>query len=596
MISTSIEFQNEVTTQTKARDMHAKAVFRLVDVDAKDDCTASSTSTSSISDPSLMIDDVEGITINYATCEPNRWLADGSFALLPDEPPYENMGWWSDLEGDLSDATSREFATEITNTFQCTVDQSTSGFTVLWDVTNGEFAEDFTIKYYDGTNTLIQTVNIVGNTDADFVDDTAVANWRKIELIIEKWSVGERIARIEEVIFGIVKTYSKELENLIGLKVDRQLDVIAEDIVEGKLNFTIDNQDQAFNILNPTGIFQFLQKNQRIDAFLGVNTGAIIEYVPMGKYYLDDWSTNENTLEASFDAVDWLERMRKQTYYKGLNQTRSLYDLAIDVCTDFGLDATEYSIDTALQSITPTAFLPICNYKQALQYIAIAGQAVLYCDREGIVTIEQMGNTNTGVTIDIQNAFEPSPKINLTDVLKRVDTKVYTITTSASTTQVAKATVDISGTQTIIIEYDFPASSVNAGISAGTLDSATYYTNACFLTITHTGSTTITLTGNQIALTTSINETTTTSDEGEVRVIENQLITTTALAINVGAYIKQELEKRNIFFVNWRMNPSLEITDIVDVENQFETSEDVRIIKQNFVFTGALDGTTEVRG
>jgi hypothetical protein len=143
----------------------------------------------------------------------------------------------------------------------------------------------------------------------------------------------------------------------------------------------------------------------------------------VGKYFLNNWETNQNSLEAKFTATDVFDLMHQKKYYKGIIGSTTLYDLAQSVLQDYGFYDTDYSIDTALNSIYTTNPLKICTYKEALQQIAIAGMCVYYVDRQGIIILKQLDSTATGYTILRDNMREPTPKITLSPVVKSVDLK-----------------------------------------------------------------------------------------------------------------------------------------------------------------------------
>lgn len=590
MRTVSAGFTTEVTTQTKARESIAKIVFRQVDVDARTDATVTSTSTETVSDTAYTVDDIDFIDRNYATYETDRWQLGGGFKLLPSSAPYQSMGWWS---GILSHATLKTFTHNITITCTFTGDHSSPGISINWDSTNGECAEEFDVKFYDSSNVLIETISETTNTDSQYSNDTAVSNYRKIEVIIKKWSVGDRRARIEEIIFGVITVYSKD-NKLITCRISEEIDIVSATIPANQLEFTIDNLDNAFDILNPSGIYSYLQEQQRIDAYMGVMVSGAEEYVNMGRFYLDEWKTEDNQIGATFKALDRLNLLNQETYYKGLKQTITLYDLAEDVLQDFGLTSSEYNIDTALQSITMTNFLPVCTYREALQYIATAGECVFYVDRDNIIQIIQLSNTSTGVTLDFDNSYK-APSINLEKIIKQYDVDLNTYSTSGSTSDIYKGIVYINGTSTIWLTYDSPAENASASVDVGSIDAETYYTGACSLTITSTGDTAITITGNVISISKTPITTSGESTGGVVKV-ESPLITDSQRASSVGAWVKSELQKREIFESEWRTNPALELTDLADIENQFTTYTDSRILKQEFNYDGALKGKTTLRG
>jgi hypothetical protein len=594
VISTSAEFQALIGTQTALREMYGKVVFKQVDVTAKSDATATASSTNSASSPSYTINGTEEAIKNYATFEDDRWILDGTFALAPDIEPFVDIEYLNDY---LSDASTRLVTPNLKYYDTFLSDHTSVGITIIFDVGNNEWAEEFDIIYYDSGLSIIDTVVIIGNTDAYFVDETDIINYRKIEIVVKKWSKGNRFARINEVYFGIIYIFSKENGLLMKFKNEEFVDLISETIKANNLDFSIDNTDQKYNILNPAGGYQYLQTLQELESYIGIKLADnTIEYVKMGLFFLNTWETTKDELEAKFIGVGKLELMHQRKFYKGLKQSTTMYAEAIRVIEDYGYISTDYNIDVALQSITLDSFLPILSYKECLQAVSIASQSVLYEDRDGVINIKQLTRVSTGYTIKKENMYIDVPKIELGALLKQVDVNVFTITEALALSDIAISTKNISGTKDILIIYDNPASTVSAVISSGTINTSTFYTNACFLNVTATGATTITVSGKVLTLTADIETTSTTNTDGEIRNINVSLITDDDVANDVGAWIKTELELRNIFDPYWRHDPSVEIGDLLDIENQFVTQTDVVVRHNKFIYDGGLEGTTDVKG
>jgi hypothetical protein len=325
---------------------------------------------------------------------------------------------------------------------------------------------------------------------------------------------------------------------------------------------------------------------------IGIMVNGAIEYAKLGTFYLLSWNT-PTKLEASFVARDRLELLQK-TYRKGLYQSRTLYNLAIDVLTEEGLTADDYSVDTALQSITVNSYIPILKTREALNLIAVAGNAICYIDRDNKITIKQLTATSTGYEIDFNNAYS-TPAINLDNVVKTVDVNVSAFNNDTATTDIFKGAITLAGTSDIWIDYKDHAINGSATVDVGTLNSATYYTCSALLNITHTGTVTITITGKKLNKYT-YPVTVTNDTTGDELKIDNQLITTNTQAVNVADWILAEKNKRKILTSNWRQNPALETGDIIDIETQFNTYTNTRVTKQIIDYNGALKGTTEVRG
>src|SRR5690606_15025965 len=224
----------------------------------------------------------------------------------------------------------------------------------------------------------------VNNTLTTYVLVQGLDNYGKIVITIKKWAKPYRRARITEVDFGVIKDY--EDDKLIKLNIIEEMNIISDKIPSNEVRFTIDNSSKEFNILNPEGFYRFLKERQEVTAAIGVEVREDeFEFVPMGKFYLTDWQSDEGALTTTFIARDIFELLENKEY-TSINNT-NLYDLAEDILTKAGVE--DYYIDPKLKDIPTNGFEKPLNSRKALQYLGIAGKAAVYQDRQGILQIKQ---------------------------------------------------------------------------------------------------------------------------------------------------------------------------------------------------------------
>lgn len=483
------------------------------------------------------------------------------------------------------------YATNPTLTFTFGSTHSSIGFTVTFDVNNNEYSENFIINAYDESDALIESINVIGNTKSVCEVENPVSNYKKIEIVITKWSKSYRRARVLEVVFGILKVYTGT--ELTDFGVLEEISTTSKQISSNELNFSIDNQDKKFDFFNPSGVYAYMQKTMRIETYIGVDTGVGIEYANTGKFYLVEWNSKNDGLIASFKARDKLDLMTGSTYKKGLYQSRTLYNLVVDVLTDFGFTSSDYNIDTALSSITVYSYMPKLSYRDALQLIAVAGMAVVYVDRDDIIQIKQLTSPASTYTLEFANSYA-KPVVELAPIIKSVEVSSYSFNSDSDSSELFKGTQTITGTVDMWVDYS-PATEASASVSSGSINSSTYYTSGALLNITASGSVTITVTGKKLnAYKTPI--VVTNSTDGVSITVDNILISDPNFADSVADWvIAEEGKQYKSKSSNWRQNPMLEAGDIITVENVF-SSFDARITKQNIKFNGALSGETEVFG
>lgn len=592
MISVSQQYKDSVYSPSRATD--AKIIFQIVDVTAQSDATPTVTGEASISKKIQTVNGSTELSAKYATFEQNYWKLDGSFVLPPKatETGYE-VGWWS---SDLCGADGTFTIAQII-TMQFTINHSSIGLSIMFDTLANEYASEFTITVYDSGNAVIYTQSIIGNVLSKYILQQSLSNYRKIVITITKWVNGYRRARVSEISFGIVEEHTGT--EIVSETVFEDMDTLSNQVSSNELKFSLDNQDKRFNLINPSGVYPYLQRKQKLLPYIGVEkSNTAVEYIPMGVFYLNEWQSDEGTLTASFTARDMLDILSQTIYRKGKYQTRSLYNLAIDVLTDAGV--TDYTVDVALQAINCTGYIPLVTYRDALQMIALAGMAVVYCDRYGNVTIKQLSNMASAETISFDNVYS-SPLIKLDTLINTVDINVNIYNAQGTATEIYRGIVTINGTIDMWIEYtSTPCQTVSATVTGGTLNTATYYGNAALLNITAAGSVTIVATGTVLDKSNSVYELKdSTAPAGEQSLpvkVDNPLIGSNAIASNVATWILAEYKKRFLYDINWRMNPAYECGDIVTVQDEFSANKTMRITKQEFTFAGYLGGKTNGKG
>ena len=420
-----------------SRSVKARVTFDVSDITAKPDVSSITTTNQAtgISNKDQLINGVRSQKYNLATYEPGRFKLDGSFSF-PDDVPANNleMGFVSDNSCD----SASDFAVYPVIIFVFGSAHSTIGATVTFDVLNDdEYATEFSIAAYDGTDTEIDSIEVTGNTDPRYLWETPLNGFEKVTITIKKWSVGSRRARVAEVDFGIVKTYTDD--NLIKCSLVEELDLTTGQLPSAEFKFTVDNSAREFNILNPDGFYAYLQERQPVKAEMAVDMGGWYQYIPIGDYLLLDWTSDEGSLTASFTARTNLDIMANYDYENLVAETGySLHDMAVAVFAVCGI--TNYSIDAALESILTNALVKKTSCRNVLQMIALAGGANIYVTRDNLITIKvSPGSLGTETdTVDLDNMYE-EPKIELDKIVKSVAVTYWTDLSTSAIVSVANA-------------------------------------------------------------------------------------------------------------------------------------------------------------
>ena len=564
----------------------------LTDPDAYEDATAEDNGAVHISNTNQIVSEVDKNIIPYATLEQNLWVLDGSRVITPTSN-YGDCGYISDVI-----CNSKGVFTTlpiVTIKFSMVHDNLIPGLTIVWGEAYNEYAVDFTVKAYKG-NTVVATKEVEGNDSLKSVVEIDMVEYDSISIIISKWSLAHRRARIAEILPGIEKKYYKN--DLFSFEHSQEVDPISASLPKSEISFSIDNTDNSYNPNNLNSLAKYLIERQEVKSRYGYKIGDDVEWIDCGTFYMSEWDAPQGGMTADFKARDLLEFMTG-TYYYGVYSPNgvSLYNLAESVLLDANLPleddgAVKWVIDERLKNIYTVAPLPIDTHANCLQLIANASGSVIYQDRRGVLHIEPFMAKETDYTINHFNSYSKS-EITLSKPLKQVDVSCYSYNISSDSTELYKGDMTLSGTQKLLITYSGTATNVSASVRGGTLVSATYYANACELEITANGTVTIIVTGKSIE-SSSVMVTTPSSSKGESVTVDNMLITNQDRAIAIGSWVESYMKNRMVLSSDWRADPRLDTLDIIDNENDYNTNKTL-ITSLNYQYNGTFKGTCEGR-
>jgi hypothetical protein len=323
----------------------------------------------------------------------------------------------SELEVNIA-GYSRPVQAPVTLTVEFNGVHSSAGITVSFDSVLGEYAVDYDVEAYDFNGSLITKVSIVNNTEIIHQALGQLYGYKKLVITVKKWSKPYRRARILEVDFGIVKIYTDD--NLIRLNLVEDLDLTSGQIPSAEFRFEVDNADRAFNILNPTGFYKYLQERQSIYAAVGIeHDDGSVNFIPLGEYFLAEWMSNEGALTATFTARTILDVMASYPYENLTAREISLKQLAEEV---FAIcKVTSYEIDSSLESVMTNGLVKRTDCKTALQMIAIAGCSNIITARTGVIKLvkaDTIGEAQDSFTFD--NVYN-EPQIELGKIVKTAE-------------------------------------------------------------------------------------------------------------------------------------------------------------------------------
>lgn len=333
----------------------------------------------------------------YATYESNFWKANGISFFLPEKK--------SDYRKDGITSTNLfEESFHVKFVFGCGK-SDIKGLTIKF---GRNYPTKFTIVTDNATSFEYE------NTEELFKSDDVFENTESIELVITEMNVPNSRVRIDYIIFGLGLEYDDEW--ISEASSNTTLSAINEDLPESEFKVTLCNDNQLFNVDNPSSDINFLESGQKVNVMMGyMLDDGNIEWIKMHSLYVSEWSADDSS--ATITAVDILKYLDEK-YYKGIyyEDGISLYDLAVLVLTDAGLNEDEYYIDSYMKKVYVHNPLPNVTHKEALQIIANAGRCIMDYDRNGKIRIRVAFKPTYDTTSNGETYFSNAPTIdNLTE-------------------------------------------------------------------------------------------------------------------------------------------------------------------------------------
>lgn len=567
-----------------------KVKFNIVDPETNPDL--SSNSEEVFSD----LDNIKETTIpqtkNYATLEKNFWLLNDSQPIYGSEELEQTY-----VSSYMSDKNCL-FSDKACITLTSSVYLTTLGLTMVFDSIDKNYAKKLKVKAYrDSTMIMDKDYTLSSYSDRlIFADNEELVRWNKIEIYFIESSLPYRRIRVNQLLFGIMETYTDE--NLISAESKEKTTMINSELPTHTFKFTIDNMNKLFNPDNPQGWYRYILQQQPISYEWGYQLDdGTIEWILGGKMLLTG-SVEVGENQVSFSTTSLINYLTK-VYKKGVYNSsgRSLYDLAVDVLEDSNIDSSQYNLWIGLKSIKTDAPLPKLEARQLLQIIATTGNCILFTNRENVINIQPFNYVLNpdGMSYDF---ITSNPVVKVQSELHNTIIYINHYSKEDNVSELFKnESLEITGTKTIEIEYDL-ATDISATITGGTIVSANYYGRYAILKITNTGEDTISLkvSGKKINNSQTI-DSKQFNDDGENIEYKNDLITQmveSSKETKLKDFIGNWYNNRNIYSFENRGDIVKDTREIIPIETDFSNSLIGYLVENNINYDGAWSGNSVV--
>lgn len=329
----------------------------------------------------------------YSTGELNLTVLDGSCAIVPSSPPYGTTGFLSAKIFD--DSNHPVIRLELPSESKSSI----PGVSICWSTVFEEYATDFSVSAYLGTNRL-KTVTVNGNKSVRSDVDVELSGFDAVEIEVLKWCLPNRRVRVEQVKIGRYLVFDKT--KILSYSHSSARDPISGQLSQESISFSLDNSDRTWDSVNPQGIYKYIYERQPVTVRYGMDVDGKTEWVSGGMFFLSEWSVPANSIEASFQARDAFLYL-SSTKYTG-RKYGTLYEMCYDALEQLEADGITAEISDELKDYSTDITSDGSAYHNSdiLQLAANAAGMALYQTRDGVIKINRVyGSVASDSVLDI---------------------------------------------------------------------------------------------------------------------------------------------------------------------------------------------------
>lgn len=343
--------------------------FGLIDVTAKPDTTVTASDKQSFIDvQDLALDGVCPAT--SATLEKDYWKLDGSYEPFPDSPQNTSWGIWSNSMSDENGIFSVPPVIELS--FQNV--HKTAGLTFEFCPYGNNYCNHMLIQWYLDDAVIKEAEFYPAAWRCEY--RCTVEKYNKLIITFYSTNKPYRYLKVQNIQHGINEYFSEdEIETASVLE---EVDISALELSVNTLEFRLRTVNDDFDIFNPKGLYNLLQKKQQL-CVEGYVDGGLINF---GYFYLDNWNDDEG--ETELTAQDAIGIMSNTTFKGNIYEGVKALNVIDEIMNDAGFG---YSVDSRIGDMKISGWLPICTHREALQQVAFALGAYVDTSRGGMVRI-----------------------------------------------------------------------------------------------------------------------------------------------------------------------------------------------------------------
>lgn len=377
------------------------------------DSTPSTTNNSSFADISEINDEHTPYS-PFMTLEHNICILDGSLDVF--DSSDLDLSYFSNTLSNNDCTTSDKITVTFNNS------HSLAGF--VFDFGAKSFLDKVTLTYFD-ENTILDANDFYPDSTV-YTEKYGCEGFNKIEIEFNTTKFPRMFTRLQSIGYGF--KYRWQGENIISCQINEEVNPISSKVPINTCNVTIYDESNAFSVLNPKGVYKYLQTNQQFKVY------AIVDNTQkqMGVYFLDTWDGSK-PYEITFNLISPLGILDRTTYFEGgivgyvdhySQDIPTAYDCLVNILNDAGLTINvDYTISDDLKNVHVLGLIPICTHKEALQNVAFIANACIDDTRNGVIKIHKQ-NQDIRYTIDTNVLFD-NVNVSKNEIVTGLDITLY---------------------------------------------------------------------------------------------------------------------------------------------------------------------------
>lgn len=343
--------------------------FGIIATEASDIATAKATNNLPSSQPEQTHDRIEINSAKYTTLEHNMFALDGSITLYPKNLNNIQTGWVSSMMSDFDNRFHNE-KLEIT----LSKPQSSYGITIIFDQQNcEEYPKRINVRFYKNDNLLLR--QDVTPKDCYAWVKAPKGTYSKIIIEFKESKIPRRRARITEVVFGIVVKY--DTETIVSASERQSINLLSESLASKEFTITIDNKEKLYNLINPDGVYEYLQSGQYVNYWIKINDVM----VNMGVRYYKSASSSDAGLTATIIFTDRLIFLDDIKYDKGQSGTCPLKTAIKDILKTANINTEPLFHGDIGNTIIRRCIPRNTTCREAIRLCTQAAMCICYIDR-----------------------------------------------------------------------------------------------------------------------------------------------------------------------------------------------------------------------